>query len=68
MATTSARIIKMLGALNSIQQVDVEFARHAAYDVFFATLTREDLIGLAAVLAEGNAFGADAARRLAGVA
>lgn len=68
MAASSERIVEMLGTVNEIQHIDVEFARQAALSLYLSGLTRAELVALAGVLAEGNAYGPDVARRMAGVA
>ncbi len=69
MATVSSdRIVELLGALNALQQdAPTPFSRSIAYEILFAQMNRADLVALCGVLAEGNAFGADAARAFAGV-
>lgn len=66
-ATTPGRIVQMLGAVNDIQKSESQFARSLAYGLLFDQLSRDELAALAGTLAEGNAFGPDAARRYAGV-
>lgn len=61
-------VVATLTALRAAQTLPTASLRAVAYQSILGTLGRQELVALAAVLAEGNAFGPDAARVMAGAA
>lgn len=61
-------VVPLLAAIQMAQRLPTPDSRAGAYITVLSSASHEELVGFAAVLAEGNAFGADAARRMAGVA
>ncbi len=60
-------LTQLLTAVQAAQTFGHAGARLALYGTIFRSLTPEQLVIVAMVLAEGNAFGPDAARSLAQV-
>lgn len=62
------RVSSLLRGMQAVQLIEPPAARYIAYTAYVSRLSHGDLASLAIVLAEGNMFGADAAREIARVA